>query len=845
MANACPQIDSAFSRPRFWNDVPHVRVPTDSGAPGSELAIPGFKRPRPSARVRPLPPASRRRDPTAVANTDVASRGSGPAEGETSSAAETVIPIRGWSIGSKLALVVAAVIVAIAVVATIRLSERERENLVIAKELGAERVLRLFGLSIYPALEFDDEIGTQEALDRLTRDPEIERAFVWSGEGDAPRVSFSREGTTTSPVPSRPKVSALEYEVTPDAVVVRSPITNDEGTTLGHTEVTWSLAREQAAFEDARELIVTGASAATLALLVLVWAATRIIVVRPLAKLERAAFALERGEDVDLANPSRDEVGRLSRVFSAMAKKILDRERRIFAAHAELEALFDNMRQGIVTIGRDHRLGASASKAAHRIFGRDELAGADVRDVVLGTLDDGDPERIAFELWLDSALQSTQARWDDVASLAPQELSLPDADGQNVDLRLEFRPFFVDGRVERIMLLATDESDKRRLEREAKARQSAHEREMAAMRRIVASGTMPFAAFLRNATTRLERILELVPTDLDTLREADLGEMFRHAHTIKGEARTFGLAELETAAAKLEDTLSRCHKPRSLARGVPAARRPELLGDLETTKAALDASRRRLVEASPLGEEVLEQITVSSRDLAHVQQLFATGQGPMRDAIERLASRPFAECIAGLPDSAPTWAASYGKRVRVDVRGGTVRIPASLAEVLRGCLTHLVRNSIAHGIEDEARRTAAGKTWPGNIVLEAREARGELVLEVRDDGGGFDRAAMRRLAGAAGVTLGDDPNEWAFSMGATTKVEVDALAGRGIGLPAVRQDLRRVGFEIEIATTGEGGTVLRIHREGSRLPPMDPLPTPSLAAVSEQIKLIGPGGAEI
>jgi HPt (histidine-containing phosphotransfer) domain-containing protein/PAS domain-containing protein len=778
-----------------------------------------------------------------VAGADVAPRGSSPTDDGVQREGERQTPLRGWSIGSKLAIIVAVVIVAIAVVATIRLSERERHNLVVAKEVGAERVLRLFSLSIYPSLEFEDELGTQEALDRLIRDPEITQAFVWAGDDTAPKVSFAREGEPTAP--TRPSSAALEHVETADTIVVRTPIVSDDGATLGHAEVTWSLAREQAAYEDARQLIVNGASAATHALLVLVWAATRIVVVRPLAKLEAAAFALERGEDVILGAPSRDEVGRLSSVFSTMARKILDRERRIFAAHAELEALFDNMRQAIVTIGKDHRLGKSASQAAHRIFGRETLADMDVRDVVLGGLDDSDPERIAFELWLDSALDASKASWDDVASLAPHELSLPGQDGTTLDLRLEFRPFFAAGRVERIMLLATDESDKRRLEREARARQGAHEREMAAMRRIVASGTLPFAAFLRNATARLQRIRELVPPDLDGLRDADLGEMFRHAHTIKGEARTFGLGELEAAAAKLEDTLSRCHKPRSLARGVPLARRPELLGDLDTTSSALEASRRRLVEASPLGDEVLEQVTVSNRDLAQVQQLVGPSHGALRDAVERLASRPFAECIAGLPDSAPTWAASYGKRVRVDVHGGTVRIPASLAEVLRGCMTHLVRNAIAHGIEDEARRVGAGKGWPGVIVLAARSEGGAPVIEVRDDGGGFDLATMARLAGAAGDSLGEDPNEWAFSMGATTRAEVDALAGRGIGLPAVRQDLRRVGFEIEVATTGGGGTVLRVHAKGVRLPPVPPLPTPSADVASQQIKLIGPGGAEI
>ncbi|MCA9686841.1 MAG: hypothetical protein KC457_32040, partial [Myxococcales bacterium] len=258
--------------------------------------------------------------------------------------------------------------------AAAHLSARERENLVDAKRIGAERVMRLFALSVYPALDFDDELALQEAIDRLTRDPEVVAVHVWSGDDLAPRASFERAGGADGsppPPPPRPTPEAVgEFTLEGDLLRASTAVRDDHGTLLGHAVVDWSLTREQEALDEARRLIV-GAVAITVTLVIIVvFLAMRLIVVRPLLDLESAAMALGRGQQVAIRSVARDEIGRLSRVFATMADAIADREARLRRAHDQIAALFDNMRQAIVTVGPDGRIVGRVSHAATVLLGR-------------------------------------------------------------------------------------------------------------------------------------------------------------------------------------------------------------------------------------------------------------------------------------------------------------------------------------------------------------------------------------------------------------------------------------------------------------------------------------------
>jgi chemotaxis protein histidine kinase CheA len=161
--------------------------------------------------------------------------------------------------------------------------------------------------------------------------------------------------------------------------------------------------------------------------------------------------------------------------------------------------------------------------------------------------------------------------------------------------------------------------------------------------------------------------------------------------------------------------------------------------------------------------------------------------------VQRLASRPLGESAAAVVDTVDAWAESERKEVQVIVDDRERPIPAPLARILPGVLAHLVRNAVAHGIEAPEEREAAGKSRVGTIRVGS--GKGDVAVVVEDDGRGVDETLVRARAESMQLRRADS-KELIFEPGLTTRVGVDGLAGRGVGLDAVRIALAEVGYSV-------------------------------------------------
>jgi chemotaxis protein histidine kinase CheA len=234
--------------------------------------------------------------------------------------------------------------------------------------------------------------------------------------------------------------------------------------------------------------------------------------------------------------------------------------------------------------------------------------------------------------------------------------------------------------------------------------------------------------------------------------------------------------------------------------------------------------RDNLVQASPIGAAILDQVTVSRADLeslregvGQLQKRFGGALGPLLEVTSRLASRPFGEATGGLADAASRWAEQRGKRAVAEVDGKEVQVGAALAEVLPGILTHLVRNAVSHGLEAPEERGRLGKPDAGLIRIECNPSASGAVIVVSDDGGGIDLHRVRDRARELGID-GQDPLELLFADGLSTAAMGDDLSGHGVGMSAVRRALRSVQYDIAIDTERDRGTVFTM-RPRARLHP--------------------------
>ncbi len=157
-----------------------------------------------------------------------------------------------------------------------------------------------------------------------------------------------------------------------------------------------------------------------------------------------------------------------------------------------------------------------------------------------------------------------------------------------------------------------------------------------------------------------------------------------------------------------------------------------------------------------------------------------------------------------------------GKQVRFVTIGENTEVDKTVIERLADPLTHMIRNSVDHGLESEARRIEAGKDPVGEIRLSAAHRSGTVVIEISDDGAGINRPVVHKKAIEKGLVQPDadltdaEIDNLLFAPGFSTAAEVSALSGRGVGMDVVRTAVQQLGGRITVNSTPGKGTTFSI-----------------------------------
>lgn len=183
----------------------------------------------------------------------------------------------------------------------------------------------------------------------------------------------------------------------------------------------------------------------------------------------------------------------------------------------------------------------------------------------------------------------------------------------------------------------------------------------------------------------------------------------------------------------------------------------------------------------------------------------------LRESVMSVRMVPIGSVFARFTRVVHDMAAALGKSAQLQIEGGESEIDKVLTERLVDPLTHLVRNSLDHGIETPATRRAAGKPDAGTIVLRASHNSGQIVIEVSDDGAGLDRERILAKAAERGIAIDEaapDALVWdlIFAPGFSTAGEISDVSGRGVGMDVVRRNVAALRGSVEIQSTADAGT---------------------------------------
>lgn len=187
----------------------------------------------------------------------------------------------------------------------------------------------------------------------------------------------------------------------------------------------------------------------------------------------------------------------------------------------------------------------------------------------------------------------------------------------------------------------------------------------------------------------------------------------------------------------------------------------------------------------------------------------------LQEAVMSIRMMPMDYVFSRFPRLVRDLAGKLGKQVELVTFGQATELDKSLIERIIDPLTHLVRNSLDHGIETVDKRVAAGKDAVGQLVLSAAHHGGNIVIEVSDDGGGLNRERILAKAAKQGMQIPDtisDDEVWQliFAPGFSTAETVTDVSGRGVGMDVVKRNIQSMGGHVEISSQAGRGTTTRI-----------------------------------
>ncbi|MCU6670016.1 chemotaxis protein CheA [Enterobacteriaceae bacterium H4N4] len=227
-----------------------------------------------------------------------------------------------------------------------------------------------------------------------------------------------------------------------------------------------------------------------------------------------------------------------------------------------------------------------------------------------------------------------------------------------------------------------------------------------------------------------------------------------------------------------------------------------LVGELVITQSML-AQRSNELDPVNHGELItsMSQLQRNARDL--------------QESVMSIRMMPMEYVFSRFPRLVRDLASKLNKQIELTLMGSSTELDKSLIERIIDPLTHLVRNSLDHGIELPENRVAAGKSPVGNLILSAEHQGGNICIEVIDDGAGLNRERILAKALSQGMAVNENMTDeevgmLIFAPGFSTAEQVTDVSGRGVGMDVVKRNIQEMGGHVEIKSKQGTGTTIRI-----------------------------------
>lgn len=538
----------------------------------------------------------------------------------------------------------------------------------------------------------------------------------------------------------------------------------------------------------------------------------------PISEMETKMTEIAVNQDFSQRLPVNrmDEIGHSIVAFNLMVEKIQESSELVKQKTANIHAMLHGIPQGILTIEAGNRIHPEYSEYLQSILETRDIGGQNIMDVVFSHTTCNSDILNQIETTSSACIGEDAMNFEFNAHLLVTEIFKTMPDGRVKVIDLNWSPIADDsGTTQRMLLCLRDVTELRELAAAA----NEQKRELSIIGEILAVKQEKFYEFIHSAmefVAQNRSLIDASPVGLEGERRAEvINELFRNVHTIKGNARTYGLLHLTHIVHETEQTYDLLRK------------QPDVPWNAADLLTQLDATERSLEEYSKVNEVKLGRRGPGRRGGADkflmvdkhqvegmvslLDQVDPNSLASARDALRQtrhgldlIGTEKIENILAGVLESLPSLAKELGKDAPIcSINDNGILLRTQIADMTRNVGMHLYRNSLDHGLENAVDRVAQGKSPTGQVQLTLVMKGDHLQIRLMDDGRGLAVGSIRRKAIERGlIALDDELNtdqiaQLIFSAGFSTAEQVTEVSGRGVGMDAVR------GF-----VEAEGGTIV-------------------------------------
>ena len=499
---------------------------------------------------------------------------------------------------------------------------------------------------------------------------------------------------------------------------------------------------------------------------------------------------------------SSDEIGELASSFNGLLANLRQKAN-------DLMCMMHNMHQGLFTIIEDESIHPEYATYLEEIFETDHVAGKNYSALLFSRAKLGSNELDQVETAVASLIDQDEMMWEFNSHLLITEYNIYFVCKNGVErtkiIELDWDPIITEGVIKKIMVTVRDVTQVRALQAEAEAKQE----ELEMIGQILSLPADKFSSFIKNSTDLLEKNRQII-NDHPEKDKKVIADLFVNMHTVKGNTRTYGFSFATDVIHEAETTYDKLRKEDDKTWS-----QEELLHELDLVEESIQ--RYKTVKERDLnfdstmasdGDVILKQEVYQKmlRMTAYLTSVCVNQKGiNLSNMFKGLNSSPLEYIIHDLEGSLPSVAKQLGKAApEVIFKGDQVRIKNKYSDVIKNVFTHLLRNSIDHGIESIEEREQKNKSPQGKIqiLMDYEDENAKIVLN--DDGRGL---AINRIKNKA-LENGDikdsqtlkpaDVANLLFLSGVSTAEKLTDISGRGVGMDAVKSYLEQHNANIKI-----------------------------------------------